>query len=131
MSHLSATLLSLLCLCSQHHQLLPRGGWMWSQPLALTPSLLPLTFTRDHKPAGPVQVMLCRTWVAMEPPRAPGVGLWGLCASTGGFWSHCWGQHSLPAALWMPHGAGLLWLVIGFARLKMTLLELGSGRLHP
>lgn len=94
----------LLCLCCQHHQLLPRDRWMWPHPLALTSSLLLLPFTRDPKRAGPVQGMLCRTRVAMEPP---GVGLWGLRASTVGLWSCCWAQPSLPAALWMPRGAGI------------------------
>lgn len=70
----------------------PRGRWMCSQSLALASFLFLLPFTRDHKRAGPVQVMLCRTWVAMEPPRAPGVGLWGLCASMGGFMELLLGQ---------------------------------------
>lgn len=36
----------VLCLCCQHHQLLPRDRWMWPHPLALTSSLLLLPFTR-------------------------------------------------------------------------------------
>lgn len=67
----------LLCLCCQHHQLLPRDRWMWPHPLALTSSLLLLPFTRDPKQAGPVQGMLCRTRVAVEPPEHPWSGVVG------------------------------------------------------
>lgn len=68
---------------------------MWPHPLVLTPSLLLLPFTRDHKPVGPVQVMLCRTWVTMESPEHQECGCgvsvhpWEVCGATAGPSIHC------------------------------------------
>lgn len=96
-----------LRLCCQHHQLLPRDRWMWPHPLALTSSLLLLPFTRAPNELAQSRGCSVGPGWPWNPQSTPGVGLWGLCASTVGLWSCCWAQPSLPAALWMPRGAGI------------------------